>query len=85
MLTKLTLSIDDTVILAAKTYAQKRKRSVSRLVEEYLRNISSSESENTGKVKLGPVTKSISGMFKDEYKGESYDDLLLAALNEKLL
>jgi len=85
MLTKLTLSIDDSVILSAKTYAQKRKRSVSRLVEEYLKNLSTIESAPSHMLELGPITRSISGMFKQEYKGESDNELLLSALQEKLL
>lgn len=41
MLTKLTLSIDDQVVQKAKHYAQVHKRSISRMVEEYLKLISS--------------------------------------------
>ncbi len=38
MLTKLTLTIDKSVVEQAKVYAQKKNRSVSRIVEDYLRN-----------------------------------------------
>jgi len=37
---KLTLSVDERVIAAAKTYAQEQGTSVSRLVEGFLRTVS---------------------------------------------
>jgi len=37
MIAKLTLTIDKQVVDKAKTYAKKKNRSVSRLVEEYLK------------------------------------------------
>jgi hypothetical protein len=40
MNTKLTLSIDEEVIQAAKDFAKKNNRSVSKLVEEYLVTLS---------------------------------------------
>ena len=40
MITKLTLTIYKSVIEKAKKYAQGKNKSVSRIVEEYLRNIS---------------------------------------------
>ncbi len=39
MTTKLTLTIEEEVIKAAKTYAKKKGRSVSDLVETYLKNL----------------------------------------------
>jgi len=84
MLTKLTLSIDDEVISKAKTYANRKKRSISRIVEEYLKNLASLESEPTGtSVSVGRITKSLSGRLKGKYSGEPYDDSLIAALQEK--
>jgi hypothetical protein len=38
---KLTLSVDDRVVSLAKRYAERRRTSVSRLVEEYLALVSS--------------------------------------------
>lgn len=84
MLTKLTLTIDRDVIEKAKGYARKRKRSVSRMVEDYLLAVSSADSaELSGVVHEGALTRSVTGMFKDEYKGQSYRDLLEDALVEK--
>ena len=47
MLAKLTLTIEQSVIEQAKEYAQKKNRSVSRIVEEYLKNIVSNHDIST--------------------------------------
>ena len=62
MSTKLTLSIDESVIKEAKEYAIKTGRSVSQLVESYLKAITS----NTKKKKSGlpPYLKRWHGAFK---------------------
>jgi hypothetical protein len=86
MVTKLTLTIDENVIVQAKKYAQKKNRSVSKIVEEYLKNVS--ELDNLKNLEItyeGKVTKSIGGMFKKEYSGQSYDDLLESSLAERYL
>ncbi len=84
MLTKLTLTIDQTVVEQAKEYAQKKNRSVSRIVEDYLKNIASNNDGNTSLFLMkSPITDSISGMFHDN--GKSYKDLLDEALQEKYL
>ncbi len=84
MLTKLTLTIEADVIAKAKNYARKRKRSVSRMVEDYLLAVSGADSaEASRSVHEGTLTRSVTGMFKDEYKGQSYHDLLEDALMEK--
>lgn len=43
MTTKLTLTIDDSVINSAKKYALKKGRSLSDIVENYLKSISSKQ------------------------------------------
>ena len=86
MATKLTLTIDENVIVQAKKYAQKKNRSVSKIVEEYLKNVSELESMNNVELKYdAKLTKSIVGMFKKEYSGQSYDDLLESSLSERYL
>ena len=84
MLTKLTLTIDQAVVEQAKAYAQKKHRSVSRIVEEYLKNVSMTQ--KTIPVIDGlksPITDSLSGMFQDS--GKSYQEMLDEALIEKYL
>ena len=46
MTTKLTLTVEKKIIDRAKRYAQKTGRSLSDLVESYLDNITSAESES---------------------------------------
>ncbi|RKX76097.1 MAG: hypothetical protein DRP87_12820 [Spirochaetes bacterium] len=74
MLTKLTLTIDKRVVEQAKLYAKKKHRSVSKIVEEYLMNVSYNENKFNMEYNLeSPLTNSITGMFEKEYNGEDYD------------
>lgn len=52
MKTKLTLSIEETIVDKVKSLSKKRKQSVSSFVENYLRSITASEKQ--------PVKKSLS-------------------------
>jgi len=84
MLTKLTLTIDQSIIEKAKGFAQKKNKSVSRIVEEYLRNISTgNEIFNFSDTIKAPITDSIVGMFIDN--GKDYKTQLEEALSEKYL
>ena len=86
MLTKLTLTIDQDVIAKAKKYAKVKHRSVSKLVEEYLRTVSDSENIRSNDLNLeASLTNSITGMFNAEYNGQSYKDILEVALLDKYL
>ena len=86
MLTKLTLTIDQDVVIKAKKYAQVKHRSVSKLVEEYLKTISDTENIRNDELKLeASLTNGITGMFHDEFNGQSYKDILEAALLDKHL
>ena len=86
MLTKLTLSIDRETVAKAKVYAHKKRRSVSKIVEEYLKTVSDIDVVNNHDFgHEGRITKSITGMFKKEYDGKPYKDLLESALAEKYL
>jgi hypothetical protein len=92
MYTKLTLSIDKAVIENAKKYAKAQKRSVSKLVEEYLSSISlpsssslsSAENKEIEYSALGPITKELTGIIKTD-GNTNYNDILTDALMEKYL
>jgi hypothetical protein len=84
MYTKLTLSIDQNVIENAKKYAKEQKRSVSKLVEEYLSSISSVGDEEIKYNTLGPITKELAGIIKMD-GNVNYKDILTDALMEKYL
>lgn len=61
MTTKLTLTIEEKVISSAKKYAQKKGKSLSNLVENYLKSISSKDTDvNT----LSPRVTKLMGVIK---------------------
>jgi hypothetical protein len=79
MTTKLTLTIEDSVIKTAKKYAQKRGRSLSGLIENYLRTLSSKDS---GADNISPRVKRLSGSIKLP-KDFDYKRSLEDAITEK--
>ena len=62
MSTKLTLTIEKQVIEKVKRYAKNQGRSLSELIENYLKAITTDEF-NEG-IEITPTVKSISGSFK---------------------
>ena len=72
MNTKLTLSIEDTLIKKAKLYARREGRSLSDIIENYLKVII--KEDKTLSNKSTPITNSLKGSFnlpKDfDYKKE---------------
>lgn len=79
---KLTLKLDKTVIEKAKIYAAKQKVSLSFIVENYLKAITSMEKTDANvEIKISEFVKSIS-IGKGEipadfdYKKEYYDNLI---------
>jgi Family of unknown function (DUF6364) len=83
MLTKLTLTIESDVISRAKEYARSKHRSVSRLVEDYLKTVSDTENLKSPNPNLsGALTSSLAGMFRQDYQGQDYDKLLEDAISE---
>ena len=81
---KLTLSIDQEIIEAAKDYARKHKRSLSNIVEEYLKALSDRKSTK-GKGELSKIVRELKGSIKLPRDSKSYKDLLQDALVEKYL
>lgn len=63
MNTKLTLVLEQGVIEKAKEYAKQENRSLSNIIENYLKSLTK---EGTKKeiVKVGPMVKSLRGAFK---------------------
>lgn len=84
MLTKLTLSIEKSVIEQAKEHALSKNTSVSKLVSQYLQTISASQPARFDTTELNaPKTKQLAGMFQADDDGSDYKDMLEAALLEK--
>ena len=74
--TKLTLSLDHSVIEQAKGYAKSHKISLSRLIESYLSSLVSRREKD---IEITPLVKSLSGVIELEkdfdYK-KGYTDYL---------
>jgi len=79
---KLTLTIEQSVIEKAKKYAQKRERSLSDLIENYLKALTSVSIDNEDD--LTPTVKSLRGSFKLP-KNFNYKKDLTDCLSEKYL
>lgn len=62
MNTKLTLTIEEKIIRKAKMYAKKNGQSLSGLIENYLKMLTSLEKE--WESELSPLVKSLKGSFK---------------------
>jgi len=77
MNSKLTLTIEQSVIEKAKKYARMRERSLSDLIENYLKALTSEEVNK--EEELTPTVKSLKGSFKlpenFDYKKELTDRL----------
>lgn len=72
MNTKLTLTIEQTIIERAKKYAKQKGHSLSDIIENYLKAITKVEAKTD--IEISPVTKSLRGTFKApvdfDYKSE---------------
>ncbi len=82
MSTKLTLTIEQSVIDKAKIYTQKKGYSISKLVENYLRIVTDEIPQ--AKDEISPFVKSMQGAFKvnDDF---DYKQELTKALSDKYL
>jgi len=82
MNTKLTLTIEQTVIEKAKKYANVKGRSLSDIVENYLKAITKEDTVES--IELTPIVKSLKGSFKVS-KDLDYKKELSKKLTEKYL
>ena len=62
MNTKLTLRLEDSLIVHAKKYAKKEGKSISKIVADYFRAIPQMPQKEN--YKLGPVTSKLQGCLK---------------------
>lgn len=63
MNTKLTLTIEKDIIKRAKNYAKEKNRSLSEIIENYLKSLTDSE-KTTSNNKINPIVESLRGSFK---------------------
>lgn len=83
MNTKLTLTIEQEIIKKAKEYAKDKNRSLSDIIENYLKALTREEKKQRSK-KLNPVVKSLKGSFKMP-KNMDYKKELRNRLEKKYL
>ncbi len=79
--TKLTLKLDKFVIEQAKEYASSNKRSLSRIIESYLRSlVDRNKNNNELDIEISPFVKSMATGVKIptdlDYKSEFLDHLI---------
>lgn len=63
MNTKLTLTIEKKIIERAKNYAKNKNRSLSDIIENYLKILTENEKKHKDQ-KLNPIVESLKGSFK---------------------
>lgn len=81
MNTKLTLTIEQSIIENAKKYARKKERSLSDLIENYLKAL---VTEEISQDELMPTVRALKGSFKMP-KNFDYKKELTDRLSEKYL
>jgi hypothetical protein len=82
MNTKLTLTIEETIIEKAKLYAKGNNRSLSEMISNYLKVITSDDIKS--QIEITPIAKSLKGSFKAP-KDFNYKKELSKALADKHL
>ncbi len=81
MNTKLTLTIEQEIIESAKQYAKGKNRSLSDIIENYLKTLTKEDRKHK---KLSPVIESLKGSFKMP-KNMDYKKELAGRLEKKYL
>lgn len=81
MISKLTLSIEQQVIENAKVYAKEQGRSLSKIIEEYLKAVSKKNEKLTD---VHPLVEKLSGSLKLP-KDKTYKEMLDEAKTERFI
>lgn len=87
MNTKLTLTIEQEIIQKAKKYAKDKNRSLSDIIENYLKMLTKAEEtklDSHQEKSLNPIVKSLKGSFKMPHNMD-YKKELRNRLEEKYL
>lgn len=82
MNTKLTLTVEQKIIEKAKLYAKRKGRSLSDLIENYLKVIT--REKDDAEIEITPVVKSLRGSFKAP-QNFNYKKELTKKLSDKYL
>lgn len=82
MTTRLNITVDKTVVEEAKRYAKKQNKSLSSLIEEYLKSLISNRKKE---IEPGPLVKSLWGSVKPMPEDKNYTDLIEEEILKKHL
>jgi len=75
MATKLTITVNKTIIEEAKSYAKSQGRSLSNLIEEYLKSVVNKK-KHEDDFEISPIVKSLWGSVKPISDSVNYKDVL---------
>jgi len=84
MNTKLTLTVDKSIIKEAKKYAKTNGRSLSNIIEEYLKSLIQKK-EDESEFEISPLVQSLWGSVKPLPKSTNYKEMLEDELAKKYL
>ena len=84
MSTKLTLTIDKFIIEEAKKYAKSNNRSLSNIVEEYLKSLIQNKADESN-FEISPLVQSLWGSIKPIPDSVDYKELMEEELAKKYL
>ncbi len=84
MSTKLTLTVDKTIIEAAKKYAKSNGRSLSNIIEEYLKSLTQDKLDES-EFEISPLVESLWGSVKPLPNSIDYKEILADELAKKYL
>ena len=82
MATKLTITVNKTIIEEAKSYAKSQGRSLSNLIEEYLKSVVNTK-EQEKYFEISPIVKSLWGSVKPISNSMDYKDILSEEILKK--
>lgn len=82
MATRLNITLNKTVIENAKQYAKSQGRSLSGLIEEYLKSLTSGENSEP---EIDPLVKSMWGSVQSISPSKDYDELIEEEIIKKHL
>lgn len=84
MSTKLTLTVDKNIIEEAKKYAKSKGKSLSNLIEEYLKSLIEVKKEEPI-FEISPLVASLWGSVSIQEESRDYKELLSEELSKKYL
>ena len=85
MSTKLTLTVDKQIIEEAKKYAHSKGRSLSNIIEEYLKTLVHSNAKHDKSLEISPLVNSLWGSVKSLPDDVDYRVILEEELAKKYL